>query len=166
MRQFLFPRAPLSRTTLLFCHATLQLGLLLGAIAWLAPHVPALSGSNWAEAWPTLALGSGVTLLAMVAVRLLVELWLLPHYLGSLRGGFAPSAVVTRSYERRPAVHDSQDAWTSQAREVHVEDGVVGSARVTQRRHANNEPTLDLAANSGAEPSPSQPTAARQEPRL
>lgn len=166
MRQFLFPRAPLSRTTLLFCHAILQLGLLLGAIAWLAPHLPALSGSSWAEAWPTLALGSGVTLLAMVAVRLLVELWLLPHYLGSLRGGFAPSAVVTRSYERRPAVHDSQEAWTSQAREVHVEDGVVGSARVTQRRRSNSEPTLDLAPGNGSESSSSRPAASRQEPRL
>ncbi|MBD3895374.1 hypothetical protein IEI94_05870 [Halomonas sp. ML-15] len=162
MRQFLFPRAPLARATLLSCHLLLQVGLVVGAALWLAPQTPWLSGASWADAWPALSLGGGALLLAMVAVRLMAELWLLPHHLGQARGGFAPSAVVTRSFERRPAVHDSQDAWTSQAREVQVEDGVVGSARVTRaRRRGVDEPTLDLAANS-APPEPS----ARQEPHL
>ena len=161
MRQFLFPRAPLARATLLSCHLLLQIGLVVGAALWLVPQTPWLSGAGWPEAWPTLALGGGGLLLAMVALRLLAELWLLPHHLGQTRGGFAPSAVVTRSFERRPAVHDSQEAWTSQAREVQVEDGVVGSARVTRaRRRGVDEPPLDLAAGNVTEP-PS-----RQEPRL
>lgn len=162
MRQFLFPRAPLARTTLLSCHLLLQLGLVAGGALWLAPQTPWLSGTGWAAAWPQLAMGGGGLVLAMVALRLLVELWLLPQHLGQLRGGFAPSAVVTRSFERRPAVHDDQEAWTSQAREIQVEDGVVGSARVARaRRRGVDEPTLDLAASSAA-PEPST----RQEPHL
>ena len=162
MRQFLFPRAPLARTTLLSCHLLLQLGLIAGAALWLFPQTPWLSGASWTSAWPQLAMGGGSLVLAMVALRLLVELWLLPYHLGQLRGGFAPSAVVTRSFERRPAVHDSQEAWTSQVREVHVEDGVVGSARVARaRRRGVDEPTLDLATNNTA-PEPST----RQEPHL
>nr|WP_163501560.1 hypothetical protein [Halomonas socia] len=161
MRQFLFPRAPLARATLLSCHLLLQIGLLASAALWLAPRTPWLSGADWAEAWPSLALGGGGLLLAMVALRLLVELWLLPHHLGQLRGGFAPSAVVTRSFERRPAVHDSQEAWTSQAREMHLEEDSVGEARVARlRRRGVDEPTLDLAGD------PAPEAASRQEPRL
>ncbi|MDR5903764.1 hypothetical protein [Franzmannia qiaohouensis] len=161
MRQFLFPRAPLARATLLSCHLLLQIGLVASAMLWLAPRTPWLSGAGWAEAWPTLALGSGALLLAMVALRLLAELWLLPYHLGQMRGGFAPSAVVTRSFERRPAVHDSQEAWTSQAREMHLEEGAVGTARVARpRRRGVDEPTLDLAAGAAPE------AASRQEPHL
>mgnify|MGYP007130849215 CR=1 FL=1 len=57
MRQFLFPRRPLSRGTLLFCHLLLQLGLAAGAALWLAPRTPWLAPLGWAEAWPPLALG-------------------------------------------------------------------------------------------------------------
>lgn len=162
MRQFLFPRAPLSRTTLLFCHFTLQLGLLIGGAMWLAPRTPWLSGAPWAAAWPSLALGGGLLLLAMVGVRLLAELWLLPHHQMAQRNGFAPSAMITRSFEQRPAVHDSAEAWTSQARQIDAEDTVLGSARVTRpRRRGGDEPTLDLAT-----PHTPEPTTTRQEPHL
>jgi hypothetical protein len=157
MRQFLFPRRPLSRGTLLASHLLLQLGLLSGAALWLAPRTPWLAATDWASAWPALALGSSSWLLAAVALRLLVELWLLPHHLAA-RPGFAPGAVVTRSFERRPAVHAEEAAWTSEARRVEVEDSVLGSARVKRPaeplkpQRTVSEPTLDLAAGGVAEP--------------
>ncbi|WP_253447596.1 hypothetical protein [Halomonas sp. Y3] len=94
MRQFLFPRRPLSRGTLLFCHLLLQLGLVAGAALWLAPRTPWLAPLSWAEAWPPLALGGGLWLLAAVALRLLAELWLLPHHLANAAGA---GPVITRS---------------------------------------------------------------------
>lgn len=141
MRRFLFPRHPLPRSTLLFCHLALQLGLLAYGLSRLAPQTPWLSEAAWATAWPDLALGGALLLLALVAARLLLELWLLPYHLAARQGGFAPQAVVTRSYARRPAVHDPESAWTSEARRVELEDEVVGEARV---RRGPSEPTLDL----------------------
>ncbi|MDT8893447.1 hypothetical protein RSO41_02160 [Halomonas sp. I1] len=163
MRQFFFPRHPLPRRTLLFCHAVIQLGLLVAGGLWLAPHTPWLADTTWLAAWPRLALGGGALLLAMVGVRLIAELWLLPYHLANLRVGFAPGDVVTRSFDRRPAVHDTERAWTSSARPVSMDDDVIGSARVTQpapaRRQGGNEPTLN--PNDGeAEP------VSRHEPRL
>ncbi|CBV40974.1 hypothetical protein [Halomonas elongata] len=163
MRQFLFPRHPLPRRTLLFCHAIIQLGLLVAGGLWLAPRTPWLADTTWLAAWPRLALGGGVLLLAMVGVRLIAELWLLPYHLAGLRPGFAPGDVVTRSFDRRPAVHDSERAWTSSARSVSMDDEVIGSARVSQpasrQRHAGNEPTLNP-GDGEAEPY------SRHEPRL
>ncbi|PXX96682.1 hypothetical protein [Halomonas sp. LBP4] len=166
MRQLLFPRRPLARATLLSCHLLLQLGLLAGAALWLAPRTPWLAPVDWASAWPALALGGGAWLLAAVGLRLLAELWLLPHHLAGPRPGFAPGAVVTRSFERRPAVHAEEAAWTSEARPLETGDGILGNARVTRPaerlrpRSASNEPTLDLAASGVAE-APSS-----REPRL
>ncbi|PSJ22560.1 hypothetical protein CVH10_05580 [Halomonas sp. ND22Bw] len=162
MRHFLFPRHPLPRRTLLFCHAVLQLGLLAAGGLWLAPHTPWLAETDWLSAWPELALGGGATLLAMVALRLLAELWLLPHHLAAQRTGFSAGAVVTRSIERRPAVHDRDQARVAGGREVDAEDAVLSPARVTRqapppRRH--DEPSLDLAGGH-AEPAPAN------EPRL
>ncbi|MDR5861049.1 hypothetical protein FZZ93_12635 [Halomonas eurihalina] len=163
MRQFLFPRQPLPRRTLLFCHAVIQLGLLVAGGLWLAPRTPWLADTTWLAAWPHLALGGGVLLLAMVGVRLIAELWLLPYHLAGLRSGFAPGDVVTRSFDRRPAVHDNERAWTSAARSVSMDDEVIGSARVAQpgsrQRHAGNEPTLNP-SDGEAEPD------SRHEPRL
>lgn len=159
MRQFLFPRRPLARATVLTCHLLLQLGLLAAALLWLAPQSPWLAaGEATPHAWRPLALGGGLWLLAAVALRLLAELALLPHHLLAQRAGFAPSAVVTRSYERRPAVHDDAHAWTSAARTVADEEDAVGRPRVV-RRDAD-EPTLDLARPNAPEP------AAANEPRL
>lgn len=141
MRRFLFPRHPLPRATLLRCHLLLQLGLLGYGLSRLLPHTPWLGESSWPSAWPDLTLGGGLLLLAMVAVRLLLELWLLPYHLATRQGGFAPQSVMTRSDARRPAVHDPDSAWTGQARRVAVEDEVVGKARV--RREAS-EPTLNV----------------------
>lgn len=166
MRQLLFPRRPLARATLLTCHLLLQLGLLAGATLWLAPRTPWLAPVDLASAWPALALGGGSWLLAAVGLRLLAELWLLPHHLAGQRPGFAPGAVVTRSFERRPAVHAEEAAWTSEARPLETGDGILGNARVTRPaerlrpRGASNEPTLDLAAGSQPE------MASTREPRL
>ncbi|MBE0487741.1 MAG: hypothetical protein IBX53_01570 [Halomonas sp.] len=143
MQQFLFPRRPLSRGTLLFCHLLMQLGLAAGAALWLAPRTPWLAPLGWAEAWPALSLGGGLWLLATVALRLVAELLLLPHHLaGSLGAG----PVITRSWERRPAVHDSNAAWTSDARAMDTDDSTVGTARVRHpaERLRPREPSLDL----------------------
>ena len=154
MRQFLFPRRPLSRGTLLVCHLLLQLGLAAGAALWLAPRTPWLAPLGWAEAWPPLALGGGLWLLAAVVLRLLAELWLLPHHLA---GQIGAGPVITRSFERRPAVHDPNASWTSDARALEPDDSVVGSARV--RRPADRlrprEPSLDM-SNGQAESTPSR----------
>ena len=143
MQQFLFPRRPLSRGTLLFCHLLLQLGLAAGAVLWLAPRTPLLAPLGWGEAWPPLALGGGLWLLAAVAMRLVAELLLLPHHLA---GSLGTGPVITRSWERRPAVHDSNAAWTSDARAMDTDDSTVGSARVRRpaERMLAREPSLDL----------------------
>ncbi|MBF8223472.1 hypothetical protein [Halomonas sp. 328] len=143
MRRFLFPRHPLPRSTLLFCHLLLQLGLLAYGLSRLLPRTPWLTDTTWWAVWPALALGGGLLLLAMVAARLLLELWLLPYHLAARQGGFAPQAVMTRSYARRPAVHDPDSAWTSEARRVALEDEVLGEARVRQEA---SEPTLNFRA--------------------
>ncbi|QOR40568.1 hypothetical protein HNO52_20090 [Billgrantia diversa] len=131
MRQFLFPRRPMSRGVLLFSHFVLQLGLLASAALWLLPRSPWFSTLDWGQAWPTLALGAALWLAATLGLRLLVELCLLPHHVGN-RVGFTPGDMVTRSFERRPAVHDNQAAWTSEARPVETEPSVLGNARVTR----------------------------------
>ncbi|MDR5866931.1 hypothetical protein [Halomonas koreensis] len=161
MRSFLLPRHPLPRRTLLVCHAVIQLGLLGGGASWLAPRTPWLSDTGWSNAWPALALGAGLTLLAMVGARLLAELWLLPHHLAAQRTGFAAGAVVTRSVERRPAVHDRQRARVAGGREVDAEDAVIGPARVAPQAppRRQDEPSLDLAGGH-SEPAPAN------EPRL
>ncbi|WP_104203022.1 hypothetical protein [Billgrantia saliphila] len=128
MRQFLFPRRPLSRGTLLVSHCLLQLALLGIAAFWLLPRSPWFDTAGWATAWPTLALGVGLWLAVALGLRLLVELCLLPHHLEA-RVGFAPRDVVTRSFERRPAVHGTDAAWTSEARPLETEPSVLGSAR-------------------------------------
>ena len=127
MRQFLFPRRPLSRGTLIVCHLLLQLGLAAGAALWLAPRTPWLAPLSWAEAWPPLALGGGLWLLAAVALRLVAELWLLPHHLAHMTGN---GPVITRSFERRPAVHDPNASWTSDARALAPDDSEAGKARI------------------------------------
>lgn len=145
MRQLLFPRRPLSRGTLLACHLLLQGGLALGAGLWLAPRTPWLAATTWQEGWPVLAMGAGLWLLAAMLLRLVAELSLLPHHLaGQLRAG----PVITRSWERRPAVHDPQSAWTSEARPLTATDDAVGSPRVTRpaeplRSRSGRKPTQD-----------------------
>ncbi|MBW6393048.1 MAG: hypothetical protein LPK08_16210 [Halomonas sp.] len=131
MRQFLFPRRPMSRGVLLLIHFGLQAGLLTYALLWLLPRSPWFGAVEWHLAWPSLALGVGLWLAATLVLRLLIELCLLPHHLAN-RTGFAPGDMVTRSFERRPAVHDSQAAWTSEARPVETEPSVLGNARVTR----------------------------------
>lgn len=166
MRQFLLPRAPLARRTLLCCHLLAQLGVLAAGLWWLIPRSPWVTMSSWSDSWPPLAVGAGVTLLTMLALRLLAELWLLPHHLSAQRPGFAPGAVVTRSYDRRPAVHDGDKAWTSQARSIEDDDAVVGSARVTREaeplaQRKQREPGLDFHRAPQEEPA-----GRRQEPSL
>ncbi|APE30938.1 hypothetical protein BOX17_08205 [Halomonas aestuarii] len=157
MRQFLFPRRPLARATILTCHLLLQLGLLAGAALWLVPRLPWLMPSVEASnAWPPLALGGGLWLLAALALRLLTEVCLLPHHLKAQRPGFAPGAVVTRSWERRPAVHDDEAAWTRGGRHVDAEESVLGSPRVVRpaercRPARPLEPTQDPASGAQVE---------------
>lgn len=148
MRHFLFPRHPLPRRTLLFCHAVLQLGVLATGGLWLAPRTPWLAEVDWLSAWPELALGGGATLLAMVVLRLLAELWLLPHHLAAQRAGFSAGAVVTRSVAHRPAIHDRERARVAGGREVDAEDAVLGPARTARRapRRRHDEPSLGPAA--------------------
>lgn len=158
MRQFLFPRQPLARATVLTCHLLLQLGLLAGAALWLLPRLPwPMPSVGASSAWPTLALGGGFWLLAALALRLLAEVCLLPHHLKAQRPGFAPGAVVTRSWERRPAVHDDETAWARGGRHVDAEESVLGSPRVVrpaeryQPQRPPGEPPLDPGAGAQAE---------------
>lgn len=163
MRKFLFPRRPLARSTLVACHLLLQLGLLAAALLWLAPRTPWLAPLGWSQAWPALALGTGIWLLAAIGLRMLAELWLLPHHLAALRPGFTPGSVVTRSFERRPAVYSEAATWTSESRPLEEEYDAVGKARVTrpaQRlrpRGASNEPTLDLSGDRRTMPDHREP---------
>ncbi|WP_372609621.1 hypothetical protein, partial [Halomonas sp.] len=114
------------------------------------------------QAWPVLALGTGTWLLAAIGLRMLAELCLLPHHLAALRQGFTPGSVVTRSFERRPAVHSEEATWTSESYPLEEEGEAVGEAvgkarvaRPAQRlrpRGASNEPTLDLAGDQSEIP--------------
>lgn len=47
MRQFLLPRAPLARRTLLCCHLLAQLGVLAAGLWWLIPRSPWVTMSSW-----------------------------------------------------------------------------------------------------------------------
>lgn len=167
MRNFFLLRRPLPRRSVVFCHVVAQLALLLAGGAWFVRHSPLLSPVTWANAWPTLTLGMGLLLLSMVGVRLLAELMMLPHHLANLRQGFAPSAVMTRSFERRPAVHDANGAWVNEVKPTSPDEGIIGNARVTRPRRAANasasaEPTLDL--QNGA--NDTQADWRRQEPSI
>nr|WP_298250090.1 hypothetical protein [uncultured Halomonas sp.] len=163
MRQLLFPRRPLSRGTLLVCHLLLQVGLVLGAVRWIAPQTPWLTDTTWQDSWPSLVLCGGLWLLAAILLRLMTELWLLPHHLASQS---RTGPVITRSWERRPAMHDPQAAWTSEARPLSAaDDDAVGSPRVTRpaeplRPRSHREPSLDPADAPQEEAPPSR------EPRL
>ncbi|QJQ95496.1 MULTISPECIES: hypothetical protein [Halomonadaceae] len=161
MRTLLLLQRPLSRRSVVFVHVAAQLSWLLCGGVWLAFHSPWLSTVAWSEAWPAMLLGVGVMLLVMLGTRLLAELVMLPHYMSAMRQGFAPSAVVTRSYERRPAVHDTNESWTSAARYQEGDDAVLGEARVTQpatvgRRRSQEEPKAKAIDKAPA----------RKEPRL
>lgn len=167
MRNFFLLRRPLARHSVVFCHVVAQLALLLAGGTWFARHSPLLSPVTWGDAWPTLTLAMSLLLLSLVGVRLLAELMMLPHHLANLRQGFAPSAVMTRSFERRPAVHDANGAWVNEVKPVSPDEGIIGNARVTRPRRAANastsaEPTLDL--QNGA--NDTQADWRRQEPSI
>lgn len=134
MRDFLLLRRPLPRRTLVFCHVVAQLTLVIAGLAWLAMRSPLLADGSWAERWPTLVLGASLWLVALVGLRLLAELLMLPYHLAGLRQGFAPGAMVTRAFDRRPAVHDPDSAWVNEAKPVDPDEGVIGSPRVTRAR--------------------------------
>ena len=129
-------RRPLARRTLVFCHAVVQLGWIVGDALWLLEHAPWMTTTPWQEAWPTLALGVGLLLLAMVGTRLVWELLMVPHHVRAQLQDLVPGgSVVTRSFERRPAVHDPDSAWVNEARPAAPEDdGVIGDARVLESR--------------------------------
>lgn len=155
MRQFFYPRAPLRRGTLLLCHLALQLGTVVAGLGWLIPRTPWITAASWADAWPSLAAGLAIMLLVMIVVRLIAELWLLPHHLAGMRPSFDASAVVTRSFERRPAVHDKEQAWTSQGQILTDDDSAVGTARVKRRaatlaERRQQEPGLNIDASTGS----------------
>ncbi len=109
---------------------------MIAGLAWLAMHSPLLAGGSWIERWPTLVLGAGLWLLALVGLRLLAELLMLPYHLASLRQG--PGAVMTRSFERRPAVHGADGGWVNEAKPAPepaiLDEEAVGNARVIQPR--------------------------------
>ncbi|MEA3250636.1 MAG: hypothetical protein U9Q35_03510 [Pseudomonadota bacterium] len=167
MRNFLLLRRPLPRRTLVFCHVVAQLTLVIAGLAWLAMRSPLLAGGSWAERWPTLVLDAGLWLLALVGLRLLAELLMLPYHLAGLRQG--PGAVVTRAFDRRPAIHDPDSAWVSEARPATepaiLDEEAVGNVRVVQprrpfsARQALDEEGRASRSNKGAPPS-------RQEPSL
>lgn len=168
MRNFLFLRRPLPRRTLVFCHVTAQLALFVAGLAWLVRHSPPLTGGDWTTSWPTLVLGGGIWLLGLVGVRLLAELLMLPYHLASLRTGSAPGAVLTRAYDRRPAVHDPERRWVNEVSPVDPQEAV-GEARVTQPRQplksrlrGTTEPGVDLDGHGGV----AAPGKQRQEPSL
>ncbi|GHB03421.1 hypothetical protein [Modicisalibacter luteus] len=139
MRNFFLLRRPLPRRTVVFCHLVAQVALLLNGALWLAWQTPWLTETSWLEAWPSLALGGGLLLIAVVGVRLLADLLMLPHYVaGGLRQGFMPGAVMTRSFDRRPAVHDPHETWVNDTRPTGqpaiLDEEAVGNARVIQPR--------------------------------
>ncbi|MCK0715159.1 hypothetical protein ACFO0U_09530 [Chromohalobacter sarecensis] len=153
MRDFILMRRPLPRRTLIFSHCMLQIGLLLIGGAWLWRHSPAASGLPWQASWPMLALGGGALLLAMALVRLFAELWMAPHHMLARREGFAPGDVMTRAIDRRPAMHDPEQAWISTAKPLDPDEGVVGQARVTQPRQPATAKRQPVTPSQRQEPS-------------
>ncbi|MCC5881397.1 MAG: hypothetical protein JJU25_01995 [Halomonas sp.] len=131
MRQLQHCHHPIAHRVLVCLHLLVQLGLLGAAALWLVPRTPWLAAVEWSQAWPSLALGTGLWLAAALGLRLVIELCQ-QAVQRKERKGFAPHEMVTRSFERRPAVHDAQAAWTSEARAIEIEPSVLGSARVTR----------------------------------
>nr|WP_299245913.1 hypothetical protein [uncultured Halomonas sp.] len=134
MGTFFSLRHPLPRRALMFCHSVAQLGWLLAGITWLLQHSPWTTSLSWQEAWPGLAFGAAMMLLAMVGTRLIAELLMLPHYVRNQLQGILPGPVVTRSFERRPGMYDTADAWVNEVKPVPEGEGVVGDARVLEPR--------------------------------
>lgn len=173
MRNFFLLRRPLPRRTVVFCHLVAQVALVLNGALWLAWQTPWLSEISWREAWPSLALGSGLLLLAMVGLRLLADLFMLPHYIaGTLRQGIMPGAVMTRSFERRPGVHDPQETWVNDARPTGqaaiLDQEAVGNARVIKPRRPFSARRADDGEHRSSRDDTDSETAvaSHQEPRL
>ncbi|WP_163647908.1 hypothetical protein [Modicisalibacter sp. 'Wilcox'] len=145
MRDFLLLRRPLPRRTLVLCHVTAQLALLVTALGWLALHAPALSRNGWVAGWPSWVMAVSLWLLASVGVRLLAELLMLPHRLSDPHG---PGAVMTRAIDRRPAVHDPEQRWVNAVSPVAPAEAV-GEPRVTRR-----EPSLKTRLHGADDDSP------------
>lgn len=118
-----------SRSARRAVHLALQLGL-LAAAWWVLPRTPWLNGNDWAAAWPMISLAMAVWLALAMCLYALAELCLSSRDRPERRTGFTPEEMITRSFERRPAVHSEDDAWTSAAREVETEPSVLGEARV------------------------------------
>ncbi len=100
-----------------------------------------------------LALGGGALLLAMALVRLFAELWMAPHHMQARRNGLAPGDVMTRAIDRRPAMHDPEQAWIGTAKPLDPDEGVVGQARVTQPRQSTTTKRQPTTPSQRQEPS-------------
>ncbi|TDX28698.1 hypothetical protein DFO67_10981 [Modicisalibacter xianhensis] len=173
MRNFFLLRRPLPRRTVVFCHLVAQVALFLNGVLWLVSQTPWLAETRWQAAWPSLALGGGLLLLAMIGLRLLADLFMLPHYIaGTLRQGIVPGAIMTRSFDRRPGVHDPQESWVNDTRPTGqaaiIDEEAVGNARVIKpRRPFSRRRADDGEQRSSRDDTDSEAAvASRQEPRL
>ncbi|MCM5704475.1 hypothetical protein [Larsenimonas salina] len=120
MRHFLFPDRPLSRRVITTLHGLLQLAILGYGGYWLwlgGLHQELLR-------WGT---GVGAMLCAMIVLRLMAELWLLPHYL---------KAQVIAMSGRAPMITRPNDPRTGRPPNTHGthEDDGVGEARPSKRK--------------------------------
>lgn len=123
MRNFFFPYRPLSRRVISTLHGLVQLAILGSGGYWLW-----LGGLHQELIrWGT---GAGIMVGAMAVMRLLAELWMLPHYL---------KAQVIAMSARAPIITRANDARTGRppdARDIHEEEGV-GEARKASRKKAS-----------------------------
>lgn len=114
MRNFFLPYRPLPRKVIAACHLLIQLGVLAAGGYWLARDGLEQPWQHWAS-------GAGATLGALIVVRLLGELWMLPHYLLAQQSAASGrNAIITRSFDKRPGTRLEPD-------------DAVGTARVIQQ---------------------------------
>ncbi|RAR58637.1 hypothetical protein BCL93_111124 [Onishia taeanensis] len=116
MRNLLLMRRPMPRGLLVLLHLLSQLGMLATGGLWTREALAPLATTPLSGQWPTLALGVGATLAACLLVRMLFELLMTPHHVQAMIA--LQQLPFTRSTRRRPAVHDEDDSWAGEARQV------------------------------------------------
>lgn len=116
MRNLLLMRRPIPRGLLVSLHLLSQLGMLVTGGLWTREALAPLATTPLSAQWPTLGLGVGATLAACLLVRILFELLMTPHHVQAMIA--LQRLPFTRSTRRRPAVHDADDSWVGEARQV------------------------------------------------
>ncbi|MAX32955.1 hypothetical protein SAMN05216571_105175 [Onishia taeanensis] len=163
MRNLLLMRRPLPRGLLVSLHLFSQLGMLVTGGLWTREALAPLATTPLSAQWPTLGLGVGATLAACLLVRVLFELLMTPHHVQAMIA--LQRLPFTRSTRRRPAVHDEDDSWVGEARQVNPEATAPQPEAFNAAYAASAAGAAAAAAPLNDAPASAQPSAGASWPR-